>query len=182
MYAQVLCWIQLRFHEYWIELELTIAYVEPPRFAALYEAIRYRQWMRPGIPQTYLAAPKPSNSTSDKPDKEILTRPREAGKAKTETGCYVANTKQSAKLLERGQAVGKIAVFLKGADSNGKAATVPKQQDGSVMCLAWHIKGGCYSNCLRLQSNSSTHGPLNDAEDGTLCSFIEEGLEKIAKA
>jgi hypothetical protein len=145
VYAQVLCWIQLRFHEYWIELELTIAYVAPPRFSALYEAIRYRQWMRPAIPATYLAAPKKQRATGDMSEKAGKDKAPDAAKSKTD-GSYVANTNKIQKLIARGEAVGKIATFLKSARKDGKSAPVPNTASGNEMCLAWHIKGGCYSN------------------------------------
>jgi hypothetical protein len=68
VYAQVLRWIQLRFHEYWIELELTLEDVSAPAFHTLYESIRYRQWTWPQIPATYLATPTKKRPAPGKPD------------------------------------------------------------------------------------------------------------------
>jgi hypothetical protein len=180
VYAQVLRWIQLRFHEYWIELEHTISYVEPPRFSALFEAIRYRQWMRPAIPATYLATPKKPRNTGDKTDKPGKDKAADAAKNKTDDS-YVANTNKVQKLIDRGEAVGKIATFLKAAGKDGKSAPVPNTASGNEMCLAWHIKDGCYSNCQRLKSNSTAHGSLTDLDVETLCQFIDAGMEKSKK-
>ena len=54
VYAQILRWLQLRFQEYWSKLEYALDTVPPPHFSALYEAIHYKQWQRPPLPDAYL--------------------------------------------------------------------------------------------------------------------------------
>jgi hypothetical protein len=72
-------------------------------------------------------------------------------------------------------------MFLKRIGTDDKPAPVPKMDAGSLMCLAWHLKGGCYSNCLRCKANDHAHGRLNEAEEKRLCKFIDDGLAKVAK-
>jgi hypothetical protein len=150
IYAQVLCWLQLRFHEYWLELELTIAYVDPPQFAALYEAIRYRQWMRPALPANYLASLKKRRTPAGKSEPPPRTTDTPA-KPKSD-GSYVANPHKIQKLVDKGEAVGKISTFLKSAGTDGRSAPVPKTASGSGMCL-------CYTNCQRLTTFFPTSPP-----------------------
>jgi hypothetical protein len=100
VYVQVLHWIQLRFHECWIELELSIAYVEPPRFGTLYEAIRYQQWMRPTIPATYLATPTKKCRGGGEREEKGVKKKMGATKEKTE-GSYVANPHKVQRLPEK---------------------------------------------------------------------------------
>jgi hypothetical protein len=102
VYAQVLRWIQLRFHEHWIELELTISYVEPPRFSALYEAIRYQQWMCPAIPANYLATPKKKRVATEKAEKASTKGTDSSATTQKSDGSYVANTNKIQKLVEKG--------------------------------------------------------------------------------
>jgi hypothetical protein len=85
-------------------------------------------------------------------------------------------------LLEKGEAVGKITTFLKSAGTDGKLAKIPNTDAGKEVCLAWHMKGGCYNNCQRLKSNPTVHGALKDNEVVALCAFIDAGLDKIANS
>jgi hypothetical protein len=59
VYAQVLRWLQLRLQEYWTKVEVAVGRVNPPNFKMLFEAIKYKQWLRPDIPHAYLQKVKP---------------------------------------------------------------------------------------------------------------------------
>ena len=179
VYAQFLRWLQLRFHEYWLDLDHTLGNVEPPRFAILYDAIRYKQWIRPQIPPTYLATPKKRTAKSTT---STATRSGTTTTTKKDEAVYAANPNRIQKLIERGATVGKITTFLKAAGTDDTPAQIPKTEAGEEMCLSWHLKGGCYSNCQRLQKNPAAHGNLTPSEVESLCQFIDTGLDKIANS
>jgi hypothetical protein len=123
-----------------------------------------------------------NNEPQGKPDKPGKDKVADTSKSKTDSS-YVANTNKIPKLIERGEAVGKIApTFLKTAGKDGKSAPVPNTALRNEICLAWHIKGGCCSNCQRLKSNSTAHGSLTDPDVETLCQFIDAGLEKSKRS
>jgi hypothetical protein len=58
MFAEMLRWIQLRFHHYWDGLSMNVGYVSPTVFHELYTDIRYKTWKCPSLPAAYLQAQK----------------------------------------------------------------------------------------------------------------------------
>jgi hypothetical protein len=54
----------------------------------------------------------------------------------------------------------------------------PSTDSGNVLCLSYHVKGGCFSNCRR----KNTHGiTLSMAEKGRLENYLADRLEKLGK-
>jgi hypothetical protein len=108
VYAQVLRWIQLHFHEYWIELGITIRHVEAPSFHTLYEAIRYRQWIHPQIPATYLAMKKkkqgPGKMDKSNSNNNTGNNGNNDNKVvKADSAYILSNTSKVQELLEKGE-------------------------------------------------------------------------------
>ncbi len=56
--------------------------------------------------------------------------------------------------------------------------TPPNTDSGTPICLSFHAKGGCYSNCRRKANHSQT---LNAAEKERLAIYIADRLEKLSK-
>jgi hypothetical protein len=87
---------------------------------------------------------------------------------------YLQNAQARCVLLAKGVALGKINVFLK-QQAMDRLIVVPKSRQGKEMCLAYHMKGGCYEDCARLAG----HGLLSNDEAESLKTFIQNGLEKL---
>jgi hypothetical protein len=177
VHAQLLRWIQLRFHEYWSEAEIVLGPVELPNFKLLYESIRYKQWVRPEIPAAYVQRKKPrvaelGSGTVGGTAKKTPSVPGTSTPV-TETHSYQRNTEPNADLLLKGSTMGRILVFVKVVGEG-----VPKSDDGQEMCIAYHTKGGCYGDCARARG----HGKLNTAEAARLTAYVDRGLEKMAAA
>ena len=63
VYAQVLRWLQLRFHDYWRQAQRsTQGPTTVPEFSSLYESIKYKNWIPPEIPAIYMRDSEPSNA------------------------------------------------------------------------------------------------------------------------
>ena len=54
----------------------------------------------------------------------------------------------------------------------------PNTDSGTPMCLSFHVKGGCYSNCRRKANHAH---PLNAAEKERLANYVADRLEKLSK-
>jgi hypothetical protein len=55
IYAEILCWVQLRFHLYWsCVIRTPTGIVPPPKFNNLYEQMTYKQWIRLTLPLAYV--------------------------------------------------------------------------------------------------------------------------------
>jgi hypothetical protein len=185
VYAQFLRWLQLRFQEYWTDAEVAVGQVDPPNFKMLVTAIRYKQWLRPEIPAGYFCKPKPR--FLQPPDNGRVPggwgsipvprapRANPPAPAPASRHSYLRNANARSTLLNKGEALGKINVFLK-VVGDGQIAAVPKNEQGKELCLAYHSKGGCYEDCARLQG----HGVLSEDEADRLLDFIAKGLEKLA--
>jgi hypothetical protein len=183
VYAQVLRWLQLRLQEYWTEVEVAVGRVDPPNFKMLFEAIRYKQWLRPEIPIAYLTKVKRCGSDAAStltggtngggPSPANPGPPNPGAAAKKHT--YARNESPRSNLVEKAPSMGKINVFLKAAE-NGTAVGCPKTDSGVEMCLAFHTKGGCYKDCGRATGDTT----LSDGEAERLEKFINKNLALIA--
>jgi hypothetical protein len=179
VYAQILRWLQLRFQEYWSELEYALDTVPPPRFSALYEAIRYKQWQRPPLPDAYLFKGKVGSGSGlrDPIDRRAGT---DAGGGAPPGGgptdgkhTYVRNPNPDASYLSIGSQIGKLNVYLKKVGH--KFGSIPKDDKGNEMCLAYHLKGGCYEDCAR----AIGHHLLSRTEHGVLGTFMKKGTYEL---
>ncbi len=52
-----------------------------------------------------------------------------------------------------------------------------KTDAGIEMCLAFHVKGGCYKDCGR----ATGYGSLSESESTRLCKFVDENLAVISQ-
>lgn len=86
---------------------------------------------------------------------------------------YLKHLMATSALLEWGAKLGPITGLVKRA-GGGKAVPIPTLKCPHQPCLAWHLKGGCYSDCTR----KAGHVILGDQDIATLCQFIDDGLNK----
>jgi hypothetical protein len=90
---------------------------------------------------------------------------------------YQRNEHPHEGLTSNGEQTGKINTFLN-LIGEGQVASVPLSDSRKELCLAFHVKGGCYEDC----SHVLRQGTLNNCEIACLKIFIEKGLEKQAAA
>ena len=178
VYAQVLRWIQLRVNEYWRQAQRTpLGLAAVPRFAELYDAIKFKSWHAPEIPALYLRGSEPALDvpTNIVASSDGLTVGRVVAteEPKKVAPKYIKNPEMSETLRGLGAKVKKIQTFLE-VMGDGKIPQIPKNNKGHEMCLAWYLKDGCYSTCQRKES----HTKLAPSEEKRLVEFIKKGLAK----
>ena len=181
VYAEILRWVQLRFHSYWsLVVRTTTGLVAPPRFDDLYEQITYKQWIRPSLPSAYLPEPPKTpghndGDTEDGPAEKKKKKKKKQDSDLTEERNYSRNPHFDMELKQLGIEIGKISTFLKKVGpGEGRSAVSPNMQGGQA-CLTWHTKGHCWDHC----DKAASHVAPNVAEKEKLVVFIKEGLEKI---
>jgi hypothetical protein len=182
IYAEILRWVQLRFHSYWsLVVRTTTGLVAPPRFDDLYEQITYKQWHRPSLPSAYLPEPlkTPGHNDGDPEDGPADKKPTKKKKlvdsTQTEERNYLRNPNFDMDLKQLGVEMGKISIFLKKAGPGGGRSAVSPNMQGGQACLTWHTKGHCWDHC----DKAASHVAPNAAEKEKLMAFIAEGLQKI---
>lgn len=74
----------------------------------------------------------------------------------------VRNHNPDPRLLETGPLVHKLR-NMKINELLSKAATPVPQGAAGVRCLTWHAKGGCFSDCLRVQDHTALEGEEKEA-------------------
>jgi hypothetical protein len=177
VYAEILRWVQLRFHAYWTRvIRTSTGPVAPPRFNDLYEQMTYKQWIRPSLPSAYITdsvkppkGPVPTSQVGKKPEK------RKQDSTPTDERNYIRNPKFDTDLKQLGVDVGKISTFLKKvSQAEGPTPTNPAIQ-GHEACLTWHTKGHCWDHC----DKQGTHVVPSATEKDSLVSFLTEGLKMI---
>ena len=87
---------------------------------------------------------------------------------------YVRNPSPDASLLLIGSQIGwKVNVYLK--KLGHKFGSIPSDDKGHKVCLAYHIKGGCYKDCAR----ATGHHSLSRTELGALGTFMKKGTYEL---
>ena len=180
VYAQVLRWLQLRFHDYWRQAQRsTQGPTTVPEFSSLYESIKYKNWIPPEIPAIYMRDSEPSNAVILGTHPSLNNQPSTSGgppftpEGKKPTPKIQKNDDVPDSVRALAVNVGKIQKFLE-VMGDGRAPPIPKNNRGQEMCLAWFLKGGCYNTCQRKE----THAKLNAAEEKRLCEFLKKGIAK----
>jgi hypothetical protein len=177
-YVQYLRAIQLDMNAYWSVAQQGREAARPD-FGLLHREILRRTWVGPPVPAAYLAAARPPPSRSHFSDDVSPSPsggghvPGKGGDPPKEPRRHQKNLKAAPALLERGANLGPINAFLKRA-GGGTLAPIPTLKSPHPPCLAWHLRGGCYSDCNR----KTGHCLLGDADVATLCQFVDNGLSK----
>lgn len=171
-YAQYLRAIQLEMNMYWLEAQKGRE-TPVPNFQYLHQEIKRRTWAGPAIPAIYRPTTKRTrfeeSGTSGKGEQQ---EEQEEGPPRK----YLKNLKVDVDVMDRASSIGKIHPFLRKLGEK-KPIVWPKLKCGKVICIAWHVRGGCYSDCSR----KAGHVPLGEGDSAMLCKFLDDGLAKVAK-
>jgi len=110
----------------------------------------------PGLVATGSASQSSGSSISDASSMSGLTTPSHAGTQPSPTGrgAFILNLTRDESLIALDRPQTKLKEIL-------GTAPPPKMTDGSEMCLSYHLRGGCWSNCKRA-ANHSASLPAND--------------------
>lgn len=158
--------IQLEMVNYWRELERT-GQVTPPAFADINRQIKRRAWIAPTLPPEYLPAKAMGQGTpalmAASRAQPVRATSEDQG---TPTHVFYRDEAPRQDVRDLGNRIGSIADFLKKANS-GRS---PFNKAGVPLCLAWHLRGGCYADCSRKES----HAPLTAAEHKKLIKFLQD--------
>jgi hypothetical protein len=166
-------WVQLRVSLWLAQQAMENAPLEVPNFAELLNLIRLHMPWEPSLPSQYYNVRVNAQAATLQP----ITLPTAAAREATITmpKATVATTPAPPTIKTRGTIVRKTApinpAFQKFLDMNlrvrdvlqraGPSHRVPNNNDGVEMCLSYHMKGVCNSNCSR-HLDHKDHQPAED--------------------
>lgn len=149
--------IQLSVNHWLEEQGRTPAPIPFPDLSAVFQHIALERSWEPTLPKRYLKTQPPDVPTDPLPAglTDTATSPPPT-KPKNE---YLANQGYDATRFGTFNAMGLRHPDFRKRLSESKVA-IPKNARGDTMCLSYHVKGGCNSQCRFV----SGHGKLTDAE------------------
>jgi len=105
----------------------------------------------PGLVSTGSASQSSGSSISDASSMSGLTTPSQAGTQPPPTGrgAFILNLTRDESLIALDRPQTKLKDIL-------GTAPPPKMTDGSEMCLSYHLRGGCWSNCKRAANHAAS--------------------------
>jgi hypothetical protein len=156
--------------------------LEVPNFAELLNHIRLHTQWEPSLPPQYYNTRSPT--TQQVATLQPVSLPVVPGATQT---AVVATNIAPPTIKTRGTIVRKLApinpVFPKFVDMNlrvrdvlqraGPTNRVPTNSDGTEMCLSYHMKGVCNSNCSRHQD----HKEHQASEDNAIVSWCDRNYK-----
>jgi hypothetical protein len=179
-------WVQLRVSLWLAQQAMENAPLEVPNFAELLNHIRlHTQWEPSLPPQFYNTRSATTQSATLQPVSLPVVAAGATRAAVIAPSIAAVTTPPTIKT--RGTIVRKLApinpVFQKFVNMNlrvrdvlqraGPTNRVPTNNDGTQMCLSYHMKGVCNSNCSRHQDHKE-HQP---AEDQAIVSWCERNYK-----
>ena len=130
--AQIVRWVQLRVSNWFNRQQLTPARVPPPRFMELFECIENEEHWKPRLPGTSTTNPGAGP-------------PRPAAPPPTRT--RISNDGYD--VAYQAYKDGNITMAQARDHARTNNAPIPKNAQGTEMCLSYHVLGFCWSNCAR---------------------------------
>lgn len=166
--------IQLEMVNYWRELERT-SQTAPPAFADVNRQIKRRAWIAPALPPEYLPSKsKPPSMSAAPAEIRVQQSQSDDPQLPGPTHTFYRDESPKSDIMDLGAKIGSIGEFLKRTNS-GRS---PFTKAGVPLCLAWHLRGGCYADCARRDS----HTPLTVAEHKKLLKFLRDNTAKNSPA
>jgi hypothetical protein len=167
-------WIQLRFTLWFGQQAQTNAAVGAPDFVELLRQIRLQALWEPYLPDRYLGAPPPTDVTPHPAAVAPVVAPSPA----PAPGVPPAATRTRGTLERKSSPLNQ--AFQPFVDLNlrvrdvlqraGPTNRVPTNANGVEMCMSYHLKGMCNTNCSR-QGDHRDHTP---AEDQALLGWCQQ--------
>ena len=174
----MLRWVQLQMAAYFRGVS-THRHLPLPRFEYLHDVVQQRTFhLLPPMPSRYVttttpaAAPRssgnpPTNLNPSTPS--ISGGTAESGPSNRDPGQGVANPSPIEQFTRAYTAAGRSLSSIRG---NAPSTTDRNTNTPVDLCLSYHLRGGCYSNCQR----SSTHRPLTAPERRLMTTFVAQYL------
>jgi hypothetical protein len=188
--------IQLKTYD-WFDAKRTRTTPDTPNFLAIWQRIGLNEYNLPNLPpslyyliypRTTLLKPPPSDKSVITPSitetdasstvsgVSALTGATGATGSGTRTGFsragdMVVNESPDPHLL------GLVPFNKKLKDIIGNTQS-PANDAGEIICLSYHVKGGCFTNCRRKNTHGTT---LSFAEKSRLENYIADRLEKLGR-
>jgi hypothetical protein len=173
-------WIQLRVSFWFGQQALTNANVAAPDFVQLLREIRLQTPWEPYFPDRYLGAPPAAEAAS----RSSATAPRAGPAPATSSGGAAGGAGAGSNAQTRGTLERKSSplnqAFQPFVDLNlrvrdvlqraGPSNRVPTNSSGVEMCMSYHLKGMCNTNCSR-RGDHRDHTP---AEDQALLGWCQQ--------
>jgi hypothetical protein len=179
-------WVQLRISLWLAQQAMENAPLEVPNFAELLNHIRLHTQWEPSLPPQYYNTRSPT--TQQVAALQPVSLPVVPGATRTAVVAPTITTSIAPPTIKaRGTIVRKSApinpAFQKFVDMNlrvrdalqraGPTNRVPTNNDGTEMCLSYHMKGVCNSNCSRHQD----HKEHQASEDNAMVNWCERNYK-----
>ena len=174
----MLRWVQLQMASYFRGIS-TRRHLPLPTFEYLHDVVQQRTFhLLPPMPSRYIttttpaAAPRspgnpPTNPSSSTPS--TSGGAADVGPSNRDPGQRVANPNPIEQFTRAYTAAGRSLSSIRG---NAPSTTDRSTNTPVDLCLSYHLRGGCYSNCQR----SSTHRPLTAPERRLMTTFVAQYL------
>ena len=171
--AYVLRWFQLRFSVWADDQSRSPAPVPVPHYRELFTKIRFNEYWLPTFPPGTLAsparlpAPSPAPAPSDTPRPAPTSRGAPAAATDSPPNVRLNNLAWKS-IFQPYKAMALRVQDLKRRLTN-ESVEFPKRADGTVRCLAYHVKGMCNSSC----GQKTDHQAANEADDQVLLDWCQ---------
>jgi hypothetical protein len=170
-------WVQLRISLWFAQQAMENAPLEVPDFAELLNQIRLHMPWEPAMPsQYYNTRTTTPNATTTIVTTNKLPEPTTTT-APTTTAAILPPVKSRGSVVRKASPI--LPALQKFVDMNlrvrdvlvraGPANRIPTNHAGVEMCLSYHLKGMCNSNCAR----SGDHKEHQPAEDQAIVRWCE---------
>jgi hypothetical protein len=189
--------IQLKTYD-WFDAKRTRTTPDTPNFLAIWQRIGLNEYNLPNLPPSlyYLIYPRTTLLKPPPSDRSVITPSITETDAHSTvsgvsaltgaTGATGATGLETRTGLSRS---GEMVVnenpdphLLSLVPFNKKLKDIigntqsPANDAGEIICLSYHVKGGCFTNCRRKNTHGTT---LSLAEKGRLENYIADRLEKL---
>jgi predicted RecA/RadA family phage recombinase len=176
--ALVQRWAQLRW-SYWVRCQRSsYAHAPPPDWGDIWRCVHHRSDWESPLPERYLTSIVPGPQSTSR---QVITAPSPPPTPPAAPTTTRTPAKDAKTTLERCVAFDKaylpyknsnkrVRDVIKAADERGHA--VPRNSHGKDMCVSYHVKGVCNSNCGR----KADHRAHDAAESKTLLAWCVEAF------
>jgi hypothetical protein len=172
-------WVQLRISLWFAQQAMMNDALEAPDFAELLNQIRLHMHWEPAMPSHYYntRTMAPNSTTTTILTTNKLPEPTTTAMTTTTTAASLPPAKSRGSVIRKASPI--IPALQKFVDMNlrvrdvlvraGAANRIPTNNAGVEMCLSYHLKGMCNTNCAR----SADHKEHQTSEDQAIVRWCE---------
>jgi hypothetical protein len=151
--------LQLLFHVWFKQQIVDVSPVAPPKFDRILDHVREGSWVPLPLPLKYLEFVRPKGGPPPPSQPKAAQAPARGGAA-----ALTSDAADKRGWIRHNDAVAGITLDrdVKIPDIIAAAGEPPVNASGGIMCLGWHVRGGCRHECTRSEDHRA-HTPPEHA-------------------